>query len=101
MADEIKMPVEATHIMMFARAVGDDNPIYRDGDYAGKTEVGHIIAPPTFPPPRLRSSTRTIAYGSSRARNGSARARTRPGWTVRRRAAADCTPSSISNTTGT
>ena len=49
MADEIKMPVEATHIMMFARAVGDDNPIYRDEDYAKKTEVGHIIAPPTFP----------------------------------------------------
>jgi acyl dehydratase len=48
-ADEIKMPVEATHIMMFARAVGDDNPIYRDADYAAKTEVGHIIAPPTFP----------------------------------------------------
>lgn len=49
MADEIKMPVEATHIMMFARAVGDDNPIYRDEDYAKKSEVGHIIAPPTFP----------------------------------------------------
>lgn len=49
MADEIKMPVEATHIMMFARAVGDDNPIYRDAEYAKKSEVGHIIAPPTFP----------------------------------------------------
>jgi len=48
-ADDIKMPVEATHIMMFARAVGDDNPIYRDADYAKTTEVGHIIAPPTFP----------------------------------------------------
>jgi len=48
-ADDIKMPVEATHIMMFARAVGDDNPIYRDEEYARKTEVGHIIAPPTFP----------------------------------------------------
>ena len=49
MADEIKMPVEASHIMMFARAVADDNPIYRDADYAKTTEVGHIIAPPTFP----------------------------------------------------
>lgn len=48
MADEIKMPVEASHIMMFARAVADDNPIYRDADYAKTTEVGHIIAPPTF-----------------------------------------------------
>ncbi|MCG8548540.1 MAG: MaoC family dehydratase N-terminal domain-containing protein [Alphaproteobacteria bacterium] len=49
MADEIKMPVEASHIMMFARAVADDNPIYRDPEYAKTTEVGHIIAPPTFP----------------------------------------------------
>ncbi|MCG8548583.1 MAG: MaoC family dehydratase N-terminal domain-containing protein [Alphaproteobacteria bacterium] len=49
MADEIKMPVEASHIMMFARAVADDNPIYRDAEYAKTTEVGHIIAPPTFP----------------------------------------------------
>jgi acyl dehydratase len=48
-SDEIKFPVEATHIMMFARAIGDDNPIYRDADYAAKTECGSIIAPPTFP----------------------------------------------------
>lgn len=49
MADEIKFPVEATHIMMFARSVADPNPIYYDEEYAKKTEVGHIIAPPTFP----------------------------------------------------
>lgn len=49
MADEIKFPVEGTHIMMFARSVGDPNPIYYDEAYAKKTEVGHIIAPPTFP----------------------------------------------------
>ena len=34
--------------MMFARSVGDDNPIYRDPEYAKGTEVGHIVAPPTF-----------------------------------------------------
>jgi hypothetical protein len=33
---------------MFARSVGDDNPIYADADYAAKTEAGGIIAPPTF-----------------------------------------------------
>ncbi|HKK30296.1 MAG TPA: MaoC family dehydratase N-terminal domain-containing protein, partial [Alphaproteobacteria bacterium] len=49
MADEVKMPVEYTHIMMFARSVADPNPIYCDEEYAKKTEVGHIIAPPTFP----------------------------------------------------
>ena len=49
MSDDIEFPVEATHILMFARAVGDDNPIYRDAGYAAKTECGGIIAPPTFP----------------------------------------------------
>jgi len=43
-----RFPVEASHIMMFARSVGDPNPIYYDDDYAKTTEVGHIIAPPTF-----------------------------------------------------
>ena len=43
-----KFPVEATHIMMFARAIGDTNPIYSDAEYAKGTEVGAVIAPPTF-----------------------------------------------------
>src|ERR1700761_6980585 len=43
-----KFPVEASHILMFARSVGDDNPVYADEDAAKKTEAGGIIAPPTF-----------------------------------------------------
>ena len=43
-----KFLVEASHIMMFARSVGDANPIYHDEEYAKKTDVGGIIAPPTF-----------------------------------------------------
>ena len=43
-----KFPVEASHIMMFARSVGDDNPIYYDAEKAKDTEPGKIIAPPTF-----------------------------------------------------
>lgn len=43
-----KFLVEASHIMMFARAVGDPNPIYHDADYAAKAETEGIIAPPTF-----------------------------------------------------
>ncbi len=43
-----KFPIEAGHIMMFARSVGDANKIYYDEDHARTTEVGHIIAPPTF-----------------------------------------------------
>src|SRR5216684_1334527 len=41
-------PVEASHILMFARSVGDDNKVYSDPDYAKTTEAGGIIAPPTF-----------------------------------------------------
>jgi acyl dehydratase len=43
-----RFPVEAGHILMFSRAVGDPNPIYSDAEYAAKSEVGGIIAPPTF-----------------------------------------------------
>jgi len=43
-----RFPVEASHIMMFARAINDANPIYHDEEHAKRTEVGRIIAPPTF-----------------------------------------------------
>ena len=43
-----RFPVEASHIMMFARSIGDENPIYYDDEYAKGTEPGSIIAPPTF-----------------------------------------------------
>ena len=46
MADQF--PIEAGHILLFARSVGDANPIYYDEEYAKKTEPGAIIAPPTF-----------------------------------------------------
>lgn len=42
-------PIEAGHILMFSRAIGDENPIYSDEAYAMRTEAGGIIAPPTFP----------------------------------------------------
>ena len=43
-----RFAVEASHIMMFARAVGDPNPIYYDADYAATAQPGGIIAPPTI-----------------------------------------------------
>ncbi len=43
-----RFPIEAGHIMMFARAVGDTNQIYYDEEYAKTTEPGGMIAPPTF-----------------------------------------------------
>src|SRR5256885_12478517 len=43
-----RFPIEASHILMFARAVGDDNPVYRDPEAAAKSEAKGIISPPTF-----------------------------------------------------
>jgi acyl dehydratase len=43
-----KFPIEAGHILLFARAIGDTNKIYSDEDYTKTTEVKSIIAPPTF-----------------------------------------------------
>lgn len=43
-----KFTVEASHIMMFARSIGDGNKVYYDEEYAKDTEPGSIIAPPTF-----------------------------------------------------
>jgi acyl dehydratase len=41
-------PIEAGHILMFARSIGDENVVYTDADAAKGTEAGGIIAPPTF-----------------------------------------------------
>ena len=71
-------PVEAGHIMLFARAVGDTNRIYHDAAYAKATEAGSIIAPPTFvqasaqfdPDYRLRPKTGEPWLGSGKEPTG-------------------------------
>jgi acyl dehydratase len=45
---KITFPVEASHIMMFARAIGDTSPVYHDADTAKQSGAGGIIPPPTF-----------------------------------------------------
>src|SRR3954462_4672809 len=47
MADQ-RFPVEASHILMFARAIGDPNPAFRDPDSPEANAAGGIVAPPTF-----------------------------------------------------
>ncbi len=44
----ITFPIEATHILMFARSIGDGNPVYQDAEKAKASDIGGIIAPPTF-----------------------------------------------------
>jgi hypothetical protein len=73
-----KFPIEASHILMFARAVGDDNKIYADAAYAKNTEPGSIIAPPTFaiasaqfdPDYSLRPKTGQPWFGSGKEPTG-------------------------------
>jgi len=73
-----KFPIEAGHIMLFARAVGDANQIYYDDAYAKTTEVGSIIAPPTFvqasaqfdPDYRLRPKIGEPWFGSGKEPSG-------------------------------
>ncbi|MFL2705383.1 MAG: MaoC family dehydratase N-terminal domain-containing protein [Gammaproteobacteria bacterium] len=43
-----KFLIEASHIMMFARSIGDDNPVYYDEEYKSESGCEGIIAPPTF-----------------------------------------------------
>jgi acyl dehydratase len=47
MAD-YEFPVDGTAILTFAAALGEDNAIYWDEDYARSTPLGGVIAPPTF-----------------------------------------------------
>jgi hypothetical protein len=73
-----KFPIEASHIMMFARAIGDANKIYYDEDYAKNTEPGSVIAPPTFvqasaqfdPDYRLRPKIGQAWFGSGKEPTG-------------------------------
>ena len=73
-----KFPIEAGHILLFARAVGDTNKIYSDEDYAKTTEVKSIIAPPTFtmasaqfdPDYSLRPKEGQVWFGSGKEPTG-------------------------------
>ena len=75
---KITFPVEATHILMFARAVGDPNPVYADAEVAKAGETGGIIAPPTFPQAvaqfdpdyHLRPKPGQVWFGSGKTATG-------------------------------
>jgi N-terminal half of MaoC dehydratase len=82
-----RFPVEAGHIMMFARSIGDPNPVYADATYAASTEVGGIVAPPTFVQSSaqfddaypLRPQLGKPWFGSGKEPSGAARAGGGPG----------------------
>jgi acyl dehydratase len=47
-APSFQFPVERGHVMAFAKALGDDNPIYCDDDDENTRARGGLTAPPTF-----------------------------------------------------
>src|SRR3546814_7097556 len=46
---KITFPIEDSHIMMFARAICDENPAYLDAERAKQKNAGCITLPPPFP----------------------------------------------------
>src|SRR5271165_3699979 len=48
MSDGYRFCVDRTGILLFSSALGETNPIYWDDEYAKKTPLGGVIAPPTF-----------------------------------------------------
>ncbi|MCE0765969.1 MaoC family dehydratase N-terminal domain-containing protein [Pseudonocardia kujensis] len=45
---DFRFPVEASQVLAFARAIGDENPAYTDPSSREAVELGAIPAPPTF-----------------------------------------------------
>ncbi|MGH2775888.1 MAG: FAS1-like dehydratase domain-containing protein [Actinomycetota bacterium] len=42
------LPVELDHVQNFARAVGEDNPVFFDAEVAEQHGFPNVVAPPTF-----------------------------------------------------
>jgi acyl dehydratase len=48
MSEPYEFTVEPSHVMLFARAVLDENPAYRDAAARRAVAAGGLLAPPTF-----------------------------------------------------
>ena len=74
-----EFPIEASHIRMFAYAIGDDSPIFSDARYAREQGFDAVPAPPTFAvadvhfdpeSPLRRRSSRSASAGAPAAPSG-------------------------------
>src|SRR4051812_17776158 len=76
-----RFPIEASHIMMFARAIGDPNPAFSDPESPEAAAVGGVVAPLTFamaswqfdPAHPLRPKPDQPWFGSGREPTGAVR----------------------------
>lgn len=81
-----RFPVEASQILIFARAIGDDNPAYTEPNSQAAIEFGGVLAPPTFsmasvqfdPEYELRPKAGQAWIGSAREPSGAEPSNT--GW---------------------
>ncbi len=48
MADKYEFPVDRSAVMLFARSVGDINPVFWDPNDSATKAAGGIVVPPTF-----------------------------------------------------
>ncbi|MEA1958731.1 MAG: MaoC family dehydratase N-terminal domain-containing protein [Chloroflexota bacterium] len=48
LTEPVVLKVEQGAIVRYCDAVGDDNPLFRDVEYAKKSRYGGIVAPPAF-----------------------------------------------------
>ena len=75
-------PVESLHVLMFARAIGDENAVFRDREAALAEGLPDIAAPLTFVQP-VRTWTASTRCVRGRGSRGSAPAAT-PARRIRR-----------------
>ena len=54
-SEPVRNVVERDAVRLFAEAIADPSPLYRDGERAKRSRYGRLLAPPTFP--------RTFDYG--------------------------------------
>lgn len=72
-----RFPVEASHVLMFARAIGDENPVYTNPSSPEAAAFGNVIAPPTFTIAGAQFATLYFSYSADPKSRRSTRTSTR------------------------
>ena len=79
-ANQHPFPIEAGHVLLFARSIGDPNPVYADAAAAEASEVGGSSPhrPSCRPPRSSRRGTRCVPTSGSRGSGPDATRRASP-----------------------
>jgi acyl dehydratase len=82
-----RFPIETGHILMFARSIGDTNPLFTDAAAAASAGYDGVLAPPTFvqasaqfsPDYPLRPQPGKVWFGSGSTPSGLSKVRSENG----------------------